>query len=231
MDIATLIIGIVGLIIAVIALPKEKPKEKWKWIVGLPKGLVTKIRDWLNRRKCLYTTKIYLAESKQSNERAYVYIGKKRKLLPDIRWKFSEWFDVIRIKVKKIEDTQPKTVDPCKLGVIQILAVFRAQSHKWEKVPRPYCEETRWVTPQDGIFPEAQLSIYDPDTREPQYERYHDWHKPVIYLLLHPSPLCQNVKAKLKDLKKEYKLSFIPPRDRYEIWGGGAYWKWGRREL
>ena len=217
-------IGIVAIIVAIIALPKEKQK----WVVSLPKRLGSNLRYWLNNRKCFYATKIYFAKSEQTNEHAYVYVGKSRKFLRDISWELAKWIQVVRIKLGKKESTPQKIVDPGELGVIQVLAVYCNQNPKWERVPRLYRENVSLVPSEAGTTLEQVRRIYDLDTQEPQWQKYHDWHKPVIRLLSDPSNLCQNMKVKLKDLKREYKLSFTPPSGRYNLWGSGASWKWER---
>ena len=222
MDLAVLIVGIMGVIIAAIALPKEK----WERIPKIGKD----IRYWLKTRKCFYTTKIYLAESEQTDERAYVYVGKSRKFFRDISWKLAKWFQAARIRLRKTESTSHKTINPDELGVIQVLAVYCSQSQKWKRVPRPYHKSVNFVTSEDGTTLEQVRRIYDLDTQELQWQEYHDWHKPVICLLLDSSSLCRNMKVKLKDLKRKYKLSFTPPSGKYNMWRNGASWKWEQRE-
>ena len=193
MELAMLIIAIIGTTTTIIALPKEK----WKWIVSLPKRLGSNLRYWLNNRKCFYATKIYFAKSEQANEHAYVYVGKSRKFLKDISWSLTEWIQTARIKLGKKESTAQQIIDPDELGVIQVLAVYCNQSQTWERVPRPYREDVSLVPSEAGTTFEQVRRIYDPDTKEPQWQKYHDWHKPVICLLPDPSSLCRNMKVKL----------------------------------
>ena len=114
--------------------------------------------------------------------------------------------------------------------MIQVLAVYCNQSQTWERVPRPYREDVSLVPSEAGTTFEQVRRIYDPDTKEPQWQKYHDWHKPVICLLPDPSSLCRNMKVKLKDLEREYTLSFTTPNSRYNLWESGMSWKWEQRE-
>ena len=124
-------VGTLGVIIAaaalVVAFMSQKQKAQFvNWITLLVTHPVYLYRC----NKFWYCTKIYLAESKQANERGYVYVGKRRKLLCDIHWKFLEWSEAIRIKLSRIADAQPKNAVPNELGVIQILAVYSSQSRQ-----------------------------------------------------------------------------------------------------
>ena len=121
-----------------------------------------------------------------------------------------------------------KFINPEKLGVIQVLAVYCSQSHQWKRVPPLYLERlgTTFVATSNLEFvrpPSARY--YDPETGEDQWEKYHDWHKPVICLLPDSSSLCRDMKVRLKDLKREYKLSFTPDSGRYNLWSSGVSWR------
>lgn len=226
--------GTLGVIIAaaalVVAFMSQKQKEQFVYWL---RHLVMYPIYWYRYHKFWYCTKIYFVKRKQSNEHAYVYVGKRRKLFCDIRWKFSEWFEVICIKLKRTESIVSKAVDPDELGVIQVLAIYRSQNQQWEKIPPLYRE--RWGTTFDVLdnleFVRSPLPrYYNPETGENQWERYHAWHKPVIDLLPHQSRLCRSMKIKLKDFKKKYKLCFICKRDARNPSKGQVNWKWKRRE-
>ena len=211
-------------------------EEQRKQLVGRLGRLITYPVYRYRYYKFWYCTRIYFAKRKQTNEHAYVYVyvGKKRKFLQDIRWKFSEWFERIRHRLRKGEANPPKVVNPNELGVIQVLAVYDNRSHQWERVPPLY--EKRWGT---TLVMSSNLELvrppspryYDPETGEDQWEEYHAWHKPVIGLLLHPSRLCRITMVELKDFKREHKLCFISERDRHKPSRGQISWRWKRREL
>ena len=110
------IVTVVGIFSAtVISLMNQKQKDQFVyWLKDLVKRrlkrFVTYPIYWLNSRKCLYCTKVYWGESKQANEKGYVYVIRKRDFLRDIHLKFAK---------------PSRTVNPEKLGVVQILAVYR----------------------------------------------------------------------------------------------------------
>lgn len=105
-----LLFSIVGVIISLATLAAalmtdEQKKRFINWLKNLLtyrfKRFVTYPIYWINSRKCFYSTKVYWGESKQANERGYVYVMKKRNFLRDIRLKFAR---------------PSGTVDPRKLG-------------------------------------------------------------------------------------------------------------------
>ena len=117
-----LIVAIMGIIVTLaVSLMNQKQKQQFvNWL----KRLVTYPVYWYHYHRFWYYTRIYLAKGKQTDDQAYVYVGKRRKLLRDIHWKFSEWFGATRSMLKQTESIAPKVIDPDELEVIQVLAIY-----------------------------------------------------------------------------------------------------------
>ena len=247
MELAMLIIAIVGIVIAIIALPDEK----CKYVVGLPKHLVTKVRYWLKSLKCFYPTKIYLGKSVQADELAYVYVVRKGFLLRDISWRPAEWIKIIRIKLGRWKNNTPKFVLPCELGVLKILAIYRTQ-----RGGKPDWVDERFLV-MDEILPMFTWQVFHEWRRGvlrtyngkevllgyrfkmPQWREYSDnsvdpkapdWDEENVRLFRYSPRVSHKIKSELEDLKKKYELHYFSWSSRGEQRIGEPKWTWIEKE-
>ena len=234
-----LILGILAIIVPIIIALLSNEKSR-RWIFNLP----TNLGYWLKSCKCFYPTKIYLGKSEQANELAYVYVGKKRITLRDILWKPAEWIKVIWIRLRR-RSPRLKPVPLSKLGVLQILAIYRIQRGN-----KPDWVDERFLV-LDEILPMSTWQRFDElsggtikryknQTFERGYrfriphlsfdkfgDRLHpDWNEKNVGLFLYSSHPGREIKSKLKDLKKKYKLHFYLFRFPREAGIGTPKWSW-----
>ena len=231
--------------IAAIIVPTVTPlllnKKNRRWIFNLP----TNLGHWLKSCKCFYPTKIYLGKSEQANELAYVYVGKKRITLRAILWKPAAWIKTIWIRLRRRKFATLKPIPLNKLGVLQILAIYRIQRGN-----KPDWVDERFLV-LDEILPMSTWQRFDELSggvikryKNQKFEQgyrfriphlsfdksgnrlYPDWYKKNVGLFPYSSHPRREIKSTLKDLKKKYKLYFYFSRLPGEAGIGTPKWSW-----
>ena len=233
------IISLIGIIVSII-IPLLSRKAIRQRIINLPKSLKIlgiKLIYSINKCECLYCPTVYFGVSKQANEKAYVYVMKKRNLLRDIRWKFSH----------------KSNVDPKKLGVFQTLAVYRVGRGKkpdwvddrflvleellpdsiplftWEGCHKWYSGGTSYKDKPMLLGFRFQIPIWKNYSDKSGNPKDPDWHEEVIRLSTYPSTLPSNIQSELRDFKRKHKIDFKCYQDFDKPWKCVVKWEIGEK--
>lgn len=241
-----ILIGIATLIVAIIGLFSEENKRRFFFYLKRTlHHLVIWPIYWFNSRKFRYGTKVYLGESEQANERAYVYVGKKRIFRQDIPRALSRWIQATLTRLRRLEPIPPKAVPANELGVIQTLAVYRVH-----RGARPDSLDERFWELDEQFLPMHTWEAFDECHKGSiEYEeRYtllgyrfqlggrqyydgladrekRDWDAEVISLFSHSPRLDQDVKSALREFKKKHNFKLKCIRDLWAPSKSKAKWE------